>query len=164
MGADEETADNEALLEVGHIGSPHGLRGEIAVRLTTNRPERLGAGSVLVVGSDEFVVRSSRPHKAGHLVVFEGVASRDAARSLAGRKVLAEPIADGTALWAHELIGCEVVDQYGITHGQVEALQENPASDLLLLDGGALVPLTFVSGPPQDGQIRVEAPDGLFDL
>ena len=164
MGSDQEATDDSDLLEVGRIGGPHGLRGEVAVKLTTNRTERLDVGSVLVIGSDDYVVRSSRPHKTGHLVVFEGVGSREAAAALVGRVVLAEPIAAGPAIWAHEVIGCVVVDQHGITHGRVEALQENPASDLLVLDVGALVPLTFVIGPPRDGRIVIEAPDGLFDL
>jgi 16S rRNA processing protein RimM len=44
-------------------------------------------------------------------------------------------------------------------------VQENPASDLLVLDSGALVPLTFVSGWEQRGvRLRIEAPEGLFDL
>ena len=44
----------------------------------------------------------------------------------------------------------------------------NPASDLLELDSGALVPLTFVVGGIEDGPdggrvVRIDPPDGLFD-
>jgi hypothetical protein len=46
----------------------------------------------------------------------------------------------------------------------VTALQENPASDLLVLDSGSLVPLTFVVDGPRDGRIEVDVPDGLWDL
>ncbi len=146
------------------MGRPHGLRGEVALKLTTNRPERLDAGSVLVIGGDEFVVGSSRPHKSGHLVEFEGVRSREAADVLAGQAVLAESLSDDTAIWAHEAIGCLVVDQDGRDHARVEALQENPASDLLVLEDGSLVPVAFVTAPPSDGRIVVEVPEGLFDL
>ena len=51
-----------------------------------------------------------------------------------------------------------------VERGVVEAVQDNPAADLLVLDSGALVPVVFIVGPPTDGVIRVEAPDGLFDL
>ena len=49
---------------------------------------------------------------------------------------------------------------YSRTFGTVEV---NPASDLLVLDGGALVPLRFVVST-DDGVVTVDPPDGLFDL
>jgi 16S rRNA processing protein RimM len=44
---------------------------------------------------------------------------------------------------------------------------ENPASDILELESGALVPLTFVvsvAGIGDDGLITIDPPDGLFDF
>ena len=56
----------------------------------------------------------------------------------------------------------------GVDHGPVVAVQANPASDLLELDSGALVPLRFVVGGVEhdrDGRVvRVDPPDGLLDL
>ena len=49
------------------------------------------------------------------------------------------------ALWVHELIGAEVVDARGIRVGVVEAVEANPASDLLVLTDGQLIPLRFVT-------------------
>ena len=46
----------------------------------------------------------------------------------------------------------------------MEAVQDNPASDLLVLDTGALVPLRFVVGRDPAGRLLVEVPAGLFDL
>ena len=62
----------------------------------------------------------------------------------------------------HELIGCDVIDD-GVNRGQVVEVVSNPASDLLELDTGALVPLRFVTSH-QPGVIDVEVPDGLFAL
>jgi 16S rRNA processing protein RimM len=39
----------------------------------------------------------------------------------------------------------------------------NPAADLLELDGGALVPVTFVVGHAA-GEITIDPPEGLLDL
>lgn len=64
----------------------------------------------------------------------------------------------------HELIGCTVVDAEGIERGTVESVQDNPAADLLVLTGGTLVPVVFVVGAPSDGVLRVDTPEGLFDL
>jgi 16S rRNA processing protein RimM len=46
----------------------------------------------------------------------------------------------------------------------VVSVQANPAHDLLVLDSGALVPVVFVVGEPADGRLRIDPPQGLFDL
>ena len=75
---------------------------------------------------------------------------------------------DDDVLWVHELIGCEVVDLDGVDHGRVAAVLDNPASDLLELDSGGLVPLTLRGGRhrgrPHGGRVvRIDPPAGLFD-
>ncbi len=65
----------------------------------------------------------------------------------------------------HELIGASVVDADGVDRGRIEAVLENPASDVLVLESGALVPLTFAVGWDVRGErLRVDTPEGLFDL
>lgn len=151
------------LLEVGRIAKAHGLRGEVNVLLTTERLERLARGSVLHTSRRALEVVSSRPHQGGHLVTFAGVADRDAAAALRGLVLRAEPLDDPDELWVHELVGREVVELDGTPRGRVIALEVNPASDLLVLDSGALVPLTFVVDTGA-AQLVVDAPEGLFDL
>ncbi len=48
--------------------------------------------------------------------------------------------------------------------GTVESVEANPASDLLVLDGGALIPLRFVVEHEPGVRVTVEVPDGLLDL
>ncbi|HEY5272032.1 MAG TPA: ribosome maturation factor RimM [Acidimicrobiales bacterium] len=158
------------LLEVGQIIRPHGLRGEVVVNLVSNRSDRLDPGSMLhtkVSGQrripDVLEVVASRPFQTRHLVVFSGVASREDADLLRGVTLLAEPASDDDdALYVHELIGKHVVDQAGVDRGAVRAVEANPASDLLVLPGGALVPLRFVVRT-DDRTIFVAVPDGLFE-
>ncbi|QGG94850.1 ribosome maturation factor RimM [Actinomarinicola tropica] len=151
-------------LEVGRITKAHGLRGEVIVVLTTDRPERVAAGAVLHDRDDHpMVVASSRPHQNGWIVQFEGVEGRDAADALRGRTLLADPIDDPDVLWVHQLIGSTVVEADGTERGVVESVQSNPASDLLVLDTGALVPLVFVTGR-SPGRVTIDPPEGLFDL
>jgi 16S rRNA processing protein RimM len=152
------------MLEVGRIDRAHGLRGQVLIRLTTNRDERVAPESVLHTGRGEFEVVDSQPHQNRYIVTLRGVTDRSQAEALAGTPLYAEPIEDPDALWVHELIGCQVVDADGVARGIVEALQDNPASDLLVLDTGALVPLTFLVEGPTDGRIVVDTPPGLFDL
>ena len=100
-----------ALLAVGRIVKPHGLRGDVIVSLTTNRDERVAVGSVLHAddGRTFEIVRSS-PHRGRHIVTFDGVHGIDAAEALRDTPLLAPPLEDPDALWVHDLIGSVVVD------------------------------------------------------
>lgn len=149
------------MLEVGRVAKAHGLRGEVVVALSTNRPERVAKGTVLNTDQGPLTITASRPHQHRHIVRFAGVDSREAADALHGLVLSAEPIEDPDALWVHELIGSTVVDQHGTEHGTVASVELNPASDLLVLEGGGLVPLTFVVAQG-DGRITVDVPDGLL--
>jgi 16S rRNA processing protein RimM len=151
------------LLEVGRVDRPHGIRGEVAVSLVTNRVERLAPGAVLQTDNGPLTVRSSRPHKGRHLVVFEGVHTREAAEDLKGTVLLGEPIDDPDEVWVHDLIGSRLIDQHGVDRGCVVGVIANPASDLLELDSGALVPMGFVVTVEPGQPIEVDVPRGLFD-
>ena len=157
--------DGPALLEVGRIDKPHGVRGEVVVSLVTQRLERLDPGSVLETGRGPLTVVSSRPHRHRHLVRFDRIDGRDAAEAWRGVVLSAPPIldADDETLWVHELVGATVVDQHGAEHGTVIALIDNPASDLLELDDGRLVPLAFLVDYEPGIRIDVEVPAGLLD-
>ena len=160
--------NSDDLLSVGHIRKAHGLHGEVVIRLTTNRTERVAKGALLVAGDRQLTVSASRPKDADYLVRFEGVTGRDAADELRGTELFGEPIDDPDELWVHELIGAVVIDQDGVERGTVSEVHDNPASDLLVLDTDVLVPVTFVTGfdPDAEGgsRITVDAPKGLFDL
>jgi 16S rRNA processing protein RimM len=153
------------LLEVGRIARPHGLRGEVVVDLVTDRVERLAPGSRLATRRDGFAleVEASRPHQGRFIVRFAGVHDREAADGLRSLVLLAEPIDDPTELWVHDAVGAAVVDVSGTPCGVVAAVVANPASDLLELDTGALVPAVFVvSHAP--GRIVIDPPAGLLDV
>ena len=151
------------LLLVGYVRKAHGLHGEVVVRLTTNRTERADKGSELMVGDVWRKVISSRPHQGDHLVRFEGVSGRNQGDELRGLEVRATPLDDPDELWVHELIGCTVVDTGGIERGSVVEVVDNPASDLLELDTGALVPVRFITSL-DEAIITVDVPDGLFEV
>ena len=153
------------LLEVGRIVKPHGIRGEVIVDLVTDRTERVAPGSVLHAGERALEVVRSTPHQGRWIVTFAGVADRNAADALRGTVLSAEPLThpDPDTLWVHELIGSDVVDTAGTALGRVVAVEANPASDLLVLDGGGLVPLRFVTGH-EPGRVTVDPPDGLLEV
>jgi 16S rRNA processing protein RimM len=169
------------LLEVGRVEKPHGLKGEVVVKLLTNMVEdRTVAGTVFQAGGRSLTVVRSRPHGRRWLVTFEGIADREGADAIRGLALHAPALStDGSdpgpqaasahhgaevVAFVHELIGRRIVDQHGVDHGPVTAVIENPASDLLELGDGRLVPLTFYRGAdPEAGTISVDVPPGLLD-
>jgi 16S rRNA processing protein RimM len=162
--------DDARRLEVGRVGRAHGLRGEVAVTFLSDRSERTEIGATFVASSKAvadrtLVVATARPHQDRWLVRFEGIDDRTAAESLRGCVLHADqlPARDGDELWVHDLVGAEVVDRAGTGLGRVAAVEANPAHDLLVLDSGPLVPVTFVV-EHEPGRIVVEVPDGLLEL
>lgn len=162
MPAPEGPGGAHALLEIGRVTRPHGLRGEVVVRLVTDRVERLAEGSVLHTDRGDLVVAAARPHQDRWIVRFEGVASREAADALRGAVLRAEPLDEPDELWVHELVGSEVVTVGGRAAGRCVALVANPASDLLELEGGALVPVAFVVSRER-GRVTIDPPEGLLE-
>lgn len=161
------------MLEVGYVARPHGLRGEVVVQLVTSLEDRLAQGSTLsTVEGRQLRVTEARPfgdrspsgaRGSRWLVRFDGVEDRNAAEGLSSTALLAEPVKGAEGLWVHELIGSAVFSLDGTAHGEVVSVEANPASDLLVLASGALVPLRFVVSAGE-GRVVVDVPEGLFDL
>lgn len=153
------------MLEVGGVAKPHGVRGEVVVELRTDRTERVAPGAVLSTkGGRRLEVAASRPHQHRFIVSFVDVVDRAGAEALHGAVLHAEPLNDPDELWAHDLIGAPVVDVAGSEWGEIEAVQANPASDLLVLRSGVLVPAVFLVARRPDGVVVIDPPDGLAEL
>jgi 16S rRNA processing protein RimM len=151
------------LLEVARIVKPHGLRGEVIVDLLSDRTERVAPGAVLVTPNGTALeVVASRPHQGRWIVSFDGVPDRNAAETLRGVVLRAEALDDPDALWVHDLVGAELLDVHGNSHGTIDSVQENPAADLLVLADGRLVPVNFVVSH-EAGRVVVDVPPGLLD-
>jgi 16S rRNA processing protein RimM len=163
------------LLVVGHIGKPHGIRGEVLVTVRTDEPEeRFVAGSVFTteVPRDrrvstgpatadsgiqykvpaELVLESLRWHQGRVIAQFEGVHDRNVAEALRG--VLLQ--VDSSTLTApddpdefhdHQLVGLSVVSVDGDELGTVARIDHAPSSDLIVLDraGGGTALIPFVT-------------------
>ena len=150
------------MLDVGRVVKPHGLAGEVIVDLFTNRTERMTAGVVFETDGGPLEILRASSHLGRFIVAFAGVAGRDGAEALRGRVLRAAPIDDPDVLWVHELVGSEVVSVDGAPRGRVEAVEANPASDLLVLEGGGLVPLRFIVSH-EPGRVVIDPPAGLLD-
>ncbi len=157
----------DGLLEVGRVGRPHGVRGDVFLDLTTDRDERAAVGTRLFIRDRWWTIVQSHASNRRWRVHLEGVDDRSAAQTLTGATAFAEPIDDPAALWVHQLIGAQVLEVNGIDRGRCVAVVQNPAADLLELESGALVPTNFVRSVEVSGGralITIDPPTGLFDV
>jgi 16S rRNA processing protein RimM len=157
------SADERPTLEVGRIIKAQGLRGQVLVDLWTDRHERLKAGNELMSERGPLIVKAAAAHQQRFIVSFEGVETREDAERLRGVVLSAPRLYDDDVIWIDQLFGAEVYDASGTRRGVVTEVEANPASDLLVLDSGALVPLTFVTRVVANERIDVDVPEGLFE-
>ena len=154
--------DSDQLLEIGRIGKPHGLRGELIVALTSNVDERIKTGTEIYLKSKKkYVITSSKPYKKHFLVSLSGIKSRTEAENLAGELLFAKPLEDAKIKWAHDLIGNSVIDNEGNSRGLIVEILANPASDLLVLEDETLIPVVFLKDV-KDNKVFVDTPKGIF--
>jgi 16S rRNA processing protein RimM len=100
-----------------------------------------------------------------YLVRFESVGDRAAAEALRGMELSAESMDVPGTLWVHQLVGSVVRDAAGTELGRVAAVESNPASDLLVLEAGGLIPVRFVTEHDPSGHtVDVDIPDGLLEV
>jgi 16S rRNA processing protein RimM len=168
------------LLVVGQVTRPHGVNGEVVVRVRTDTPqERYTVGAVFATepaSAGPLTVVSVRSHQNRLLVSFDGVADRDAADRLRGvllcvdSAAVPEP-ADPDEFNDHQLIGLQAQTVSGEPIGEVVAVDHAPASDLLVValpDGHrALVPFVKAIVPEVDlagRRVVLTPPEGLLEL
>ena len=100
---------------------------------------------------------------------FAGVDDRTAAEALLGAELTADPLARRRRARRRRALGARADRRRRSStaparrSGAVTAVEANPAHDLLVLDGGALVPMVFVV-EQRDGVLVIDPPDGLLDL
>jgi 16S rRNA processing protein RimM len=154
----------DGLLEVGRIGKPHGVRGDLFLSLTSDLVQRREVGAQLIIfdssGKRTLTITSSRPQQDRWVVHFEGIDDRNAAEKLTNKFLYAAPIDGAEGLWVHQLIGSEVEDTSGVSWGICTGVLNNPAHDLLELESGVLIPMPFVLSC-DEGITVIDPPDGL---
>ena len=154
----------DGLLEVGRIGKPHGVRGDLFLSLTSDLVQRREVGAQLIIfdssGKRTLTSTSSRPQQDRWVVHFEGIDDRNAAEKLTNKFLYAAPIDGAEGLWVHQLIGSEVEDTSGVSWGICTGVLNNPAHDLLELESGVLIPMPFVLSC-DEGITVIDPPAGL---
>ena len=125
----------EPTVVVGRITRAHGTRGEVAVLVLSETPERFAdEARVFLEDGTPLTVERSRAHGGRLLVKFREVPDRTRAEELRGRLLVVPesmlPALPEGAWWPHQIEGCEVVTESGRSLGRVVEVVPNPANDL----------------------------------
>jgi 16S rRNA processing protein RimM len=137
------SGESSALIQLGVVGAPFGVRGWIKLRSHTDPPERLLDHRSLRIGRGS-VWRDYRVEARGRsggalTVKLAGVDDRDQAQTLRGAEVCVPrselPPRDDKDFYRADLIGCEVVNLEGLGLGVVEHFIETPAQVLMVVRG-----------------------------
>jgi 16S rRNA processing protein RimM len=135
--------EESALIEVGLVGAPFGVRGWVKLRSHTDPPDRLLDHPELRLRVDgawrPYRVEASGRSGGQLTVKLSGVADRDAAMALKGAPI-GVPRGELPALGTREffradLIGCEVMNLQGERLGAVAHFVEIPAHAIMVVRG-----------------------------
>jgi 16S rRNA processing protein RimM len=134
----------DAVIVLGRILGPHGVRGVVRVRSYTEPPESLLAHRSWLLRSPEGAERRVEVvniHGSGATlrVALEGIADRDAAEQLRGSEVLIErsalPATAAREFYQEDLVGFTVRNLEGATLGELAYFVEAPAGALMVVRG-----------------------------
>jgi 16S rRNA processing protein RimM len=131
---------------LGEIMGPHGLRGEVRVRIASDDPETLLRAEAVWLGKSpgdpearRYRVHGCGPGRKGEVRLrFDGVEGREAVGHLVGMLVtspatLLPELPAGEFYW-YELIGCRVATEGGEQVGRVREIWETGAHDVLVVE------------------------------
>jgi 16S rRNA processing protein RimM len=169
---------------MGAIIGAHGIKGEVKVKSFASAPRAIASyGPLSDAKGRAFalsVTGQASPGKNGAgqdilIARIDGVGDRNAAEALKGVELFVArerlpKIADAEEFYLADLIGLDAFDQHGVAQGQVVAVENYGAGDVIAIDGGpkgafdvaftkALVPMVDVAG----GKLGLDLPDGFFD-
>jgi 16S rRNA processing protein RimM len=165
---------------IGRVAKAHGIRGELAIEVSTDSPEvRFAVGAVLAARLRDksrrtLTIGAARSHSGRLLVRFDEVPDRDRAEELRGALLLADtatlpPTGDPDEFYDHQLEGLAVSTVDGEPIGTVTEVLHGLGGELLAVDANGrevLVPFVHQIVPTVDiagGRVIIDPPDGLLE-
>ena len=123
-------------LIVGRVEKPHGLMGEVSVRVITDNEERFAPDQTLYSwgAAEPLLIRTVRHHKHTLLVQFAEVVNRTEAESLRGSWLSVPesevPEQEPGTWWIHDIVGSSVITDAGTFLGVVTDVVTTGANDV----------------------------------
>lgn len=170
--------DDKSLVLLGRVSGPHGIKGELKVRLYSGEPESLLGYSSLLLAVGEnaepkaWKVEQSRAHKSWTLVKLEGCSDRSSAEQLQRADVYIHedelPKLKEGEFYLRDLEGKLVKTEDGSVVGVITGLLNGGVQDILQVENNGqehLIPLVpeFVVRVDEDALIMA-LPSGLLEI
>lgn len=167
-------------LVLGEILRPHGIRGELRMRILTDYPERITKLKAVYIGTDPnaeevlgYSVEFMRMHQGYGLLKLAGIDDRSAADRLRELFVMVDfqnavPLEEDE-VYLYQLIGLEVETEHGEKLGKLSDVLETGANDVYIVQspryGEILIPVldhTILKTDLEAGIMVVHIPEGLL--
>lgn len=173
-GPNPGDAPEQIKLTVAVIERPHGVRGEMRARITSDHPDQLSRLKMLYLGDEANPrkVLGVRFHQDRVLVRLAGIDTPEAVKALSGTplRILgsqAAPLAEGE-YFLYQLIDNEVVDESGAVLGTLIDIMETGANEVYVIKRPAgpdlllpNIPSVVLSIDPDAKRIVAKADDFL---
>jgi len=168
----------EALLLIGRVIGPHGVRGLLRIESYAQSEDTLlTAGRIYLRRShgeiSEYEILSAAPRKGASLIRLEGLDSRDQVEPYCGAEIFISKAAvsrgEDEYFW-HELIGLRVYLETGRSLGTLEEIVPTAANDIYVVREGKeefLIPAIHDVVKTIDlekGKMILSEVEGLLDL
>lgn len=157
------SAQNEpAYLLIGRLQKTHGIKGEIAMRVITQYPERIRVGKVLFLGEEhkEFSISSIRWKNDLMLIGFDGFDNPEEAAKLTNLEVFSPtrnlPRLPKGQYYHHQLIGLKVWQEQEYLGELIEIL-ETGANDVYVIQTEGAEELLIPAIPDVIKEIDIDA-------
>lgn len=154
---------SERRIALAAVAGAHGVKGELRLKLFSDSVESLSRHEKLHVGGVERRLLFVRDGGKTAVARFEGVGDRSAAEALRGSLVevdrAALPPLEEDEYYHADLIGLPVVDKDGNAMGEVTAIENYGAGDLIEVERGGKRSLI----PFRDGIADLEADRVVID-
>ncbi len=163
------SSPDDDLIEVGHILSAHGVKGQVKVFSNTSPRENIVTYSPWILdqaGEQKTVEVTGKRQGKNVIAQLEDINDRDQAVGLVGARILIQPqqlpeLEQGDYYWS-QLIGMQVLSTDNQAFGSVDQMLETGANDVMVVQGDRerLIPFVMDEVVKQvdldKGQIIVE--------
>lgn len=130
----------DSLVVVGIILGPHGVQGELRVRVLSEVPHRFNQGETLYVASQPLQILSSSRGRSDNLIIkLQGIDTPSAARELAGQELscMADSAPDlpENEYFHYQLMGLQVITEEGEHLGRITEIIVTGSNDVYVVSG-----------------------------
>jgi 16S rRNA processing protein RimM len=153
------------LVHVATIMGAHGLKGEVKIRSFTANPQAFSSyGPLQDAKGHVLEVVKARPAKDEFICVLRNVADRNTAEALRGTELFIAreklPAPREGEIYLSDVQG-KVVTADGKALGRITGFQNFGAGELMELEGGVLIPVSFISAVAD--AVTLDLPGGYLD-